>query len=94
LRGELHQPPAPTVTLRSHLAGAQLEAVSSRPALLIVDAASAGVPPSDRARREGALMEPLLAALRAGGRALLPVDTAGRVLELLLLLDGYWSDNK
>lgn len=47
----------------------------------------------ERARREAALLEALLAALRGGGNALLPVDPSGRVLELLLLLDAHWEDN-
>ncbi|KAJ7974176.1 Cleavage and polyadenylation specificity factor subunit 2 [Quillaja saponaria] len=30
--------------------------------------------------------------LRAGGNVLLPVDSAGRVLELLLIMESYWAD--
>lgn len=30
--------------------------------------------------------------LRAGGNVLLPVDTAGRILELVLMLESYWAD--
>lgn len=77
----------------SHLNGASLEAVATRPALLVCDAAAAAVAPVERARRERALLDALLAALRGGGRALLPVDSAGRVLELLLLLDAHWEAN-
>jgi len=61
---------------------------------MVVDATSAGVAAVERARREAALIDPLMAALRAGGNVLLPVDTAGRVLELLLLLDSHWEENK
>jgi cleavage and polyadenylation specificity factor subunit 2 len=32
-------------------------------------------------------LDEILKALRAGGTVLLPVDTAGRVLELILLLE-------
>jgi cleavage and polyadenylation specificity factor subunit 2 len=77
-----------------HLAGSHLEGVASRPALMVVDAAAAGIAAVERARREAALIDPLMAVLRGGGNALLPVDTAGRVLELLLLLDAHWGDNK
>jgi cleavage and polyadenylation specificity factor subunit 2 len=33
----------------------------------------------------------LLGVLRGGGSVLMPVDTAGRVLELLLVLDAAWA---
>lgn len=85
---------SPPLRPARHLNGAHLEEVTSRPALLVVDAACAAIAPLERARREAALLEALLAALRAGGNALLPVDTAGRVLELLLLLDAYWEEHK
>lgn len=84
-------PPPPG---RSHLNGGDLESVSSRPALLIAGAAAARAAPAERARRDAALLEPLMAALRGGGSVLLPCDTAGRVLELLLLLDDHWGENK
>eukprot|EP00611_Tribonema_gayanum_P021551 TRINITY_DN416_c0_g1_i1.p1 TRINITY_DN416_c0_g1~~TRINITY_DN416_c0_g1_i1.p1 ORF type:complete len:651 (+),score=190.70 TRINITY_DN416_c0_g1_i1:1279-3231(+) len=40
------------------------------------------------------LTEMVTAAVRKGGNVLLPCDTAGRVLELLLLLDHHWTRNK
>ena len=46
------------------------------------------------ARAEGELIELVMAALRRGGNVLLPVDTSGRVLELLLLLNQYWDKNR
>jgi Cft2 family RNA processing exonuclease len=39
------------------------------------------------------LVEVALAAVRSGGNVLIPVDTAGRVLELLLRLDVAWDDS-
>nr|CAB3456570.1 unnamed protein product [Digitaria exilis] len=36
----------------------------------------------------------LVKVLASGGSVLLPVDTAGRVLELLLILDKYWGDRR
>jgi cleavage and polyadenylation specificity factor subunit 2 len=32
--------------------------------------------------------------LRNGGNVLLPVDSAGRVLELLMILDSHWNQQK
>jgi cleavage and polyadenylation specificity factor subunit 2 len=32
--------------------------------------------------------------LRHGGNVLVPIDTAARVLEVMLLLDQYWSYNR
>ena len=39
---------------------------------------------------ERALLDATLAALRSEGNVLIPTDTVGRVLELLLILDSYW----
>ena len=39
---------------------------------------------------ERALLEATLGALRSEGNVLIPTDTVGRVLELLLVLDSYW----
>ena len=36
----------------------------------------------------------MLQTLRSGGNVLLPTDTAGRVLELLLCIDQYWTYNR
>ncbi|RLM59025.1 hypothetical protein C2845_PM18G04780 [Panicum miliaceum] len=36
----------------------------------------------------------IVKVLASGGSVLLPVDTAGRVLELLLILDKYWSERE
>ena len=42
-------------------------------------------------RSEAELVESVMAALRRDGNVLLPTDAAGRVLELLLLLDRHWE---
>ena len=39
---------------------------------------------------EKALLDAALSALRSEGNVLVPTDTVGRVLELLLILDSYW----
>ena len=44
----------------------------------------------DAADRE--LVDTILTALRSGGNVLLPTDSAGRCLELLLRIDGAWPD--
>ena len=36
----------------------------------------------------------MLSTLRGDGNVLLPVDTAGRVLELVLLLEGHWAEHR
>ena len=42
-------------------------------------------------RKEGELVELVMAALRRGGNVLLPVDASGRVMELLLVLSRHWE---
>ena len=36
----------------------------------------------------------ILKTVRAGGNVLIPTDSAGRVLELMRVLDQYWIQNK
>ena len=38
--------------------------------------------------------EAVQGTLRSGGSVLVPVDTAGRVLEVLLCLEHYWGSNR
>ena len=65
-------------------------ATLTRPALLLLDGAGAAASLAKK-DRDGALLEAILRTLRGGGSVLLPVDAAGRVLELLLALDAYWG---
>eukprot|EP00850_Spirogloea_muscicola_P005295 SM000024S07757 [mRNA] locus=s24:318967:324274:+ [translate_table: standard] len=69
-----------------HLSGTLLETLV-RPAVLITDAYNALAPVPDRKARDAELLERIMAALRAGGNVLLPVETAGRVLEVILHLE-------
>eukprot|EP00850_Spirogloea_muscicola_P007711 SM000039S14541 [mRNA] locus=s39:747754:753165:+ [translate_table: standard] len=69
-----------------HLSGTLLETLV-RPAVLITDAYNALAPVPDRKARDAELLEQIMAALRAGGNVLLPVETAGRVLEVILHLE-------
>ena len=40
------------------------------------------------------LLDSIMAALRKDGSILMPVDTAGRVLEIMLLLEKHWAVNR
>ena len=40
------------------------------------------------------LLDSIMAALRKDGSVLMPVDTAGRVLEIMLLLEKHWAVNR
>lgn len=43
---------------------------------------------------QSTLLDQIMSVLRRNGNVLLPTDAAGRVLELLLLLDGYWKKQR
>lgn len=74
-----------------HLNGGQLSNVPSRPALLITDCSRVHIKAMNRATREKALKDAILGVLRRQGSVLLPVDSAGRMLELLLTLEKMWA---
>eukprot|EP01116_Phalansterium_solitarium_P003529 TRINITY_DN14340_c0_g1_i1.p2 TRINITY_DN14340_c0_g1~~TRINITY_DN14340_c0_g1_i1.p2 ORF type:complete len:733 (-),score=366.09 TRINITY_DN14340_c0_g1_i1:191-2389(-) len=69
-----------------HLAEAAVSTVV-RPTLLITDAVNALATVPSRKERDSELTDLVLRTLRANGNVLLPVDTSGRVLELLVVLD-------
>ena len=48
-------------------------------------------PTSTLKQRRIALQTAVAEALRNGGNVLLPVDSAGRVLELIILLEDFWT---
>lgn len=73
-----------------HLNGTVLESFV-RPAVLITDAFNALNNQLYKRQRDQEFLEAILKVLRANGNVLLPVDTAGRSLELLLILEQYWS---
>ncbi|XP_052209031.1 cleavage and polyadenylation specificity factor subunit 2 isoform X2 [Diospyros lotus] len=75
-----------------HLNGTLLESFV-RPAVLITDAYNALNNQPSRRQRDQEFLDVILKTLRAEGNVLLPVDTAGRVLELLLILEQYWAQN-
>jgi len=78
-----------------HLLGTVLESAFSRPTLLITDAWNALAPnPPPKSHMESALLDTIMTTLRRDGNVLMPVDTAGRVLELLLIVERHWSEHK
>ncbi|CAN6461690.1 unnamed protein product [Victoria cruziana] len=64
-----------------------------RPAVLVTDAYNALNNQPYRRQRDQELLDAILKALRAGGNVLLPIDTAGRVLELILILEQHWAQD-
>ncbi|XP_071961785.1 cleavage and polyadenylation specificity factor subunit 2-like [Antedon mediterranea] len=72
-----------------HLNGCVLETIS-RPSLLITDAYNAMYQQTKRRQRDEQLMNIILNTMRSDGNVLIAVDTAGRVVELSLLLDQLW----
>lgn len=77
-----------------HLNGMLLESLFSRPSLLITDAWNMDRVPVNAERNENMLIETCLRCLRSEGNVLIPVDAAGRVLELLLILNKYWNEKR
>ncbi|XP_051121439.1 cleavage and polyadenylation specificity factor subunit 2 isoform X2 [Andrographis paniculata] len=76
-----------------HLNGTVLESFV-RPAVLITDSFNAllsNQPP--RRQKDQQFLDVIVKTLRADGKVLLPVDTAGRVLEILLILEQYWEQS-
>lgn len=77
-----------------HLPGGTLDSWAQRPALLITDATAGLRPPVETKRRNEEVLAVLLAALRSDGSVLIPTDTAGRVLEIITVLDKAWAEQK
>jgi cleavage and polyadenylation specificity factor subunit 2 len=76
-----------------HLDGTALSAAINRPSLLITDAFNAqGAPPAKS--RDNDMVEAILRAVRQDGNVLIPMDPAGRVLELLLMLEDRWAQKQ
>ena len=73
-----------------HLDGAALELVQ-KPSLLIADAQGALEVHMARKNRDTELVTSLVNTLKTGGTVLLPVDTAGRSLELLQTIETHWN---
>lgn len=76
-----------------HLNSTSLSSLFSRPALMIADADS-GQQQFVEKPKGPKLLDAVMAALRNDGSILMPVDTAGRVLEVMLLLEKHWAVNR
>ncbi|KHJ48938.1 cleavage and polyadenylation specificity factor subunit 2 family protein [Trichuris suis] len=74
-----------------HLNGCSFESIA-RPSLLITDAFNMDFNQSRRKARDELLLTNIIQTLRNGGNCLIVVDTAGRVLELVQLLDQLWHN--
>ena len=79
-----------------HLNPSDLQLVSTRarPTLLITNALNATVELPKRVDRRAQFQSLIVSALAAGGNVLLPTDAAGRVLELLSMLNAHWDQHK
>ncbi|KAK3017614.1 hypothetical protein RJ639_004848 [Escallonia herrerae] len=75
-----------------HLNGTVLESFV-RPAVLITDAYNSLNNQPSRRQRDQEFLDAVMKTLRADGKVLLPVDTAGRILELILILEQYWAQH-
>ncbi|KAL3683878.1 hypothetical protein R1sor_001900 [Riccia sorocarpa] len=76
-----------------HLNGTVLQSFV-RPAVLITDSYNALNNQSLQKQRDAEFLDIILRTLGAGGNVLLPVESAGRVLELVLYLDKCWANDK
>ena len=77
-----------------HLVGAPLEATFLRPALFVSDAMSFGRQTKDRNAVERSLIDACMSTVRGDGNVLIPIDAAGRLFEVLLVLERHWSEHR
>ncbi|GAB2294030.1 hypothetical protein Dimus_028246 [Dionaea muscipula] len=75
-----------------HLNGTVLESFV-RPAVLITDAFNALNNQPYRRQRDQEFLDAVTRTLMMDGKVLLPIDTAGRVLEILLILEQHWGQH-
>ncbi|KAE9543581.1 hypothetical protein AGLY_002381 [Aphis glycines] len=76
-----------------HLNGSSLERFR-RPSLLILDCFNGAYSQPKRRSRDESLMTCILTTLRVKGNVLIASDTAGRVLELMHMLDQLWRNKE
>eukprot|EP01117_Protostelium_nocturnum_P020413 TRINITY_DN9167_c0_g1_i2.p1 TRINITY_DN9167_c0_g1~~TRINITY_DN9167_c0_g1_i2.p1 ORF type:complete len:761 (-),score=328.09 TRINITY_DN9167_c0_g1_i2:47-2296(-) len=87
-------------TKERHLKGALTSFESfkhfERPALCILDSSMSSAVQLKRKMRDQEILKNILEVIEngSGGSVLIPIDTTGRILELLLILDSHWSRNK
>jgi len=62
-----------------------------RPSVLITDAFNALNTQPSRRKKDQEFIDIIVKTLRGGGNVLLPIDTTGRSLEILLILEEFWN---
>ncbi len=78
------------------LDAAPLDLLPTSPAVMICEASSASRITTKKKKDKDeitSLLNTILETVRDGGNILIPCETAGRLLELLLILNKYWNDN-
>jgi len=76
-----------------HLNGCEVEKIQ-KPTLLITDGLNAAYVQDRRADRNKKFVQRIMNTTNSGGNVLITTDTAGRVLELAMILEGLWSDDR
>lgn len=77
----------------THLNGLEIERLD-KPSLLITDGYNYGYQQERRAKRTEKLVQRLQSTTSKGGNVLITTDTAGRALEMALVLEGLWADER
>ena len=63
------------------------------PPTLVLQACTPRAPVAKLKQRRSALQDEIRDALRGGGNVLMPVDTSGRILELVMLMEAFWQSD-
>lgn len=75
-------------------APAAVSGADRKPALLITDSYSATLPNVSRPKRDKEVLSLIVETMRADGNVLIPIDAAGRIFDLILLLEQHWTQNR
>jgi integrator complex subunit 11 len=73
-----------------HLGAARLPSLRPAPDAVVTEATFAATLREPRRTRERRFLEAVHAAVRNGGKVLVPVNALGNAQELSVLVDGYW----
>ena len=76
-----------------HLNGCEVERIQ-RPTLLITDGLNMTYTQDRRTKRNEKFVQRIISTTTNGGNVMITTDTAGRVLELVMILEGLWSDER
>lgn len=61
---------------------------------MITDSYSATLPNVSRPKRDKEVLSLIVETMRADGNVLIPIDAAGRIFDLILLLEQHWTQNR